>query len=215
MSAKDPLLQSELDALGKKPFIALPLVLGGALLFGGLVFAITSTQKQTAKNGDPIPSWIKPPPPVKMVQVQVSSLPEGANVYLNDSLVSLTKTPGVVTVIPGPQTFRIELPGLTSKRVAIDTSKENKIDVSWSAIAVDLNSTPEKGVALFLDGKPLGYAPYRLYFPKDGKEHEIKAQLSPYPEQVYRFNTNQYESHRFNFLEPSSSTSTSSPTTLP
>jgi hypothetical protein len=211
MPELDP-LQSELDALGKKSSLTVPLVIGGVVLVGALIFAITATQKQTAGNNDPIPSWIKPPPPVKMVQVQVSSQPEGANVYLNDSLVSLTKTPGVVTVIPGPNTFRIELPGLNVHRVKIDTSKENKIDVSWSAVAVDINSTPEKGVALFLDGKPLGYAPYKLFFPKDGKEHEIKAQLSPYPEQTFKFTTSQYVSYRFNFVAPSS---TSAPTTAP
>jgi PEGA domain len=209
MPEQDP-LQSEIDAASKKGSFAVPAVLGLVVVVSFLAYAMT--WGQSASNNDPLPDWVKPPPPLKMSQVQIFSQPEGANVYLEDSLTSLAKTPGVVTVTAGPHTFRIELPGLAVKKVTLDTSKENQVEVSWSAIAVDLASTPEEGVALYLDGKPLGYAPFRLYFPKDGKLHEVKAQLPLYPEQVHTFTATQYLSHRFDFLAPSS---TSTPTTLP
>jgi hypothetical protein len=221
MPEQDP-LQAEIDAASKKSSMVVPAVIGLGLV--GAFVSYLMTLGQSASNKDPLPDWVKPPIPVQMSLVQIFSQPEGANVYLEDSLTSLTKTPGMVTVVDGPHTFRLELPGLTVKKVTIDTSKENKIEVSWSAIAVDLASTPEKGVVLYLDEKPLGYAPYRLYFPKDGKTHEIRAQLPPYPEQRYRFQASQYVSYRFDFLSPSSvpsdtlrepTGSTSTPTTLP
>jgi hypothetical protein len=222
MSEQDP-FDAEFAAASKKPSTIIPVSIGLVVLVGSFVAYLT-TLNQSASNNDPLPSWVKPPPEVKMSLVQIFSQPEGANVYLEDSLVSLTKTPGTVTVTTGPHTFRIELPGLTVKKVPIDTSKELKIEVNWNAIAVDLNSTPEKGVALYLDGKPLGYAPYRLYFPKDGKSYEVKALLPPYPEQTHRFQATQYVSHRFDFLAPTSEpssdpssgpSSTSAPTTIP
>lgn len=196
-----------------KTAMVLAIVLGGlasALLF----WAITGARGSRGKDG--IPDWIpKKPPPVPMASLRVLSKPEGAKVFLDPGGVALAKTPGVLSVTPKPQTLRFELPGLPVKRLEIDAASQEEASVEWDAVTVSLDARAEGDVTLYLDGKALGYAPYKLYFPREAKTHEIKA-MNNGQERLFVFQTQQDISRTFDFTKAApSSAPTSGPASAP
>jgi PEGA domain len=184
-----------------------PLAMFFAIGLGGaasllVVWLLFGSGVVTRKGG--VPDWIpKAPPPTPLAQVQVTSSPKGAKVYLEQGSVALATTPGVITVTPKPHTLRFELPGMKIQKIDIDAGQTTQANASWDAVTISIDGRPEGEVALLLDGKPLGFTPFSLYYLKENTPHEVKARYQG-EERVFVFQPTQDLERMFDFTVPAS-----------
>ncbi len=140
----------------------------------GLVLALVFALFFYQPGSSEVPSWIpKTAPPKPLVVLAVESMPRGAKVYMDDGSISLGKTPGQVSLLPGKHSLRFELAGFPIKTVVVDTATDKQASVSWDGVVIEIETDPSD-LGIMLDGNDLGRSPYTLALPKSDKPRELK-----------------------------------------